>query len=309
VPPHPFTGLEEALLEFLALKAIDYAAPNTIAEAVALLGQKGDRARVLAGGTDLLVQVREGRRDLDLLVDVKHIPEVNELAYDPRQGLRLGAAVPCYRIYEHAEISRAYPGLIDAVSLVGGIQIQSRASVGGNICNASPAADTIPPLIAYEAACTIAGPGGTREVPVEKFFVGPGRTVLGKGEFLLRLHLPPPKPRSGAHYLRFIPRNEMDIAVVGAGVALTLDESRTRCVAARVALAAVAPTPLLVLEAGAALVDGPLNDALLAKAASLAQAAARPISDMRGDADYRRHLVGVLTRRALARALARAKEN
>jgi carbon-monoxide dehydrogenase medium subunit len=291
------------------VKAIDYAAPRTVAEAVALLADKGSRARVLAGGTDILVQLREGRRDLDLLVDVKNIPEVNELAYDPQQGLRVGAAVPCCRIYEDAAISRAYPGLIDAVSLVGGIQIQSRASLGGNLCNASPAADTIPPLIAHESVCVVAGPAGTRETPAESFCTGPGRTVLGRGEFLVGLRIPPPRPRSGAAYLRFIPRNEMDIAVVGTGVSVTLDEGRSRCVAARIALAAVAPTPLLVPEAGAALVDGPLTDTLIDKAASLAQAAARPISDMRGDADYRRHLVGVLTRRALRGAVARAKES
>jgi carbon-monoxide dehydrogenase medium subunit len=291
------------------VKPIDYAAPRTLAEAVALLRERGERARVLAGGTDLLVQLREGRRDCDLLVDVKHVPELNELTHNARQGLRVGAAVPCYRIYEHADIGRTYPGLIDAVSLVGGIQIQSRASLGGNLCNASPAADTVPALIAHEAVCVIAGPEGTREVPVEKFCTGPGRTVLGSRELLVSLRLPAPRRHTGTAYLRFIPRNEMDIAVVGAGVAVTLDEGRTRCTGARVALAAVAPTPLLVLEAGAALVDGPVSDALLDRAAALAQAAARPISDMRGDADYRRHLVGVLVRRALRGALARAKEN
>jgi CO/xanthine dehydrogenase FAD-binding subunit len=289
------------------LKPIDYAAPRSVAEAVALLGEKGERARVLAGGTDLIVQVREGRRDLDLLVDGKFVPELNELSYDPKRGLRIGAAVPCYRIYEHAEVGKAYPGLVDAVSLVGGIQIQSRASLGGNLCNASPAADTIPSLIVYEAVCTVAGPQGTREVPVENFCTGPGRTVLGRGELLVSLHLPPPRPRSGAAYLRFIPRNEMDIAVVGVAAAVTLDEGGGRCVAARVAAAAVAPTPLLVPDAGAALVDGPLNDGLFDKAAAAVRGAARPISDMRGDADYRRHLVGVLTVRALRSAVQRAK--
>jgi carbon-monoxide dehydrogenase medium subunit len=291
------------------LKAIDYAAPKTSREAVALLAEHDGRTRVLAGGTDILVQLREGRRDCDLLVDVKHIPEINELAFDPEKGLRLGAAVPCYRIYEHPQVARAYPGLIDAVSLVGGIQIQSRASVGGNLCNASPAADTIPPLIVYEAVCIIAGPAGTRELPVEQFCTGPGRTALGRGELLVGLRLPPPRRPSGAHYQRFIPRNEMDIAVVGAGSAVTLDEGRSRCVAARIALAAVAPTPLLVPEAAAALVDGPLSEAMIDRAAKLAQAAARPISDMRGDGDYRRHLVGVLVKRTVHAAVARAKEN
>ncbi len=289
------------------MREIDYAAPRTVAEAVALFAEKGERARALAGGTDIIVQVRENRRDVDLLVDLKNIPEVNELTYDPARGLTLGAAVPCYRVYEHADIPRLYPGLNDAASLIGGIQIQSRASVGGNLCNASPAADSIPALIAHEAVAVIAGREGTREVPVEKFCTGPGRTVLGRGEFLVALRLPPPRPRSGSLYLRFIPRNEMDIAVVGVGVSVTLDEGRSRCTAARVSLGAVAPTPLLVPEAGAALVDGALADEHLAKAASLAQAAARPISDMRGEADYRRHLVGVLTRRALRGAIERAR--
>jgi len=289
------------------VKAFDYAAPRSVAEAVSLLAEYGERARILAGGTDILVQVREGRRDLDLLVDVKNIPEVNELTWDPAGGLRLGAAVPCARLCEHAEISRAYPGLIDAVALVGGVQIQNRACVGGNLCNASPAADTVPALIAHQAVAVIAGPQGTREVPIESFCTGPGRTVLGPGELLVRLRLPPPRPRSAGRYLRFIPRNEMDIAVVGVGVTLALDDSRQRCVAARVALAAVAPTPLFVPEAGAALVNGPLTETHFQRAADLARAAARPISDMRGDADYRRHLVGVLTRRALQGALERVK--
>src|SRR5205085_9865407 len=185
------------------LKAFDYVAPKSIAEAVAVLAEKGERARILAGGTDIIVQLREGRRELDVLVDVKAIPDANELSYDARRGLRLGAAVPCYRIYENDQIGRVYPGLIDAVSLVGGIQIQSRASVGGNLCNASPAADTIPPLIAYGAIGIIAGPEGTREVPVEKFCPAPGRTVLARGEFLVSFHLPAPRPHTGAHYLRF----------------------------------------------------------------------------------------------------------
>jgi carbon-monoxide dehydrogenase medium subunit len=289
------------------LKEIDYAAPKTVAEAAALFAEKGDRARALAGGTDIIVQVRENRRDVDLLVDLKNIPEVNELSYDAARGLSLGAAVPCYRIYEHADIPRLYPGLNDAALLIGGIQIQSRASVGGNLCNASPAADSIPALIAHEAVAVIAGSQGTREVAVEKFCTGPGRTVLGRGEFLLRLRLPTPKPRTGSLYVRFIPRNEMDIAVVGVGVSVTLDQGGKRCTAARVSLGAVAPTPLLVPEAGAALADGGLTDDHLAKAAALAQAASRPISDMRGDADYRRHLVGVLTRRALRGAIERAR--
>ncbi|MFO0969181.1 MAG: FAD binding domain-containing protein, partial [Gemmataceae bacterium] len=256
--------------------------------------------------TDLIVQVREHRRDIDVMVDIKRIPEVNELSFDPAKGLTIGAALPCYRIYEDATVNRHYPGLIDAASLIGGIQIQSRASLGGNLCNASPAGDSIPALIALEGVCDIAGPSGMRQVPVESFCTAPGRTVLSRGELLVRLRFPAPKPRSGAAYLRFIPRNEMDIAVVGAGVSLTLDESKKKCTAARIALAAVAPTPLLVSDAAKALIDGEITDGLIAKTATLAQTAARPISDMRGDAEYRKHLVGVLVKRALKIALERA---
>ncbi|MBI2808848.1 MAG: xanthine dehydrogenase family protein subunit M [Planctomycetes bacterium] len=287
------------------MKDITYAAPKTLADATAYLNDKGDRARILAGGTDIIVQVREGRRDIDALVDIKHINEVNELTCDAK-GLTIGAAVPCCLIYENQAIAKAYSGLIDAVSLIGGIQIQSRASLGGNLCNASPAADGIPVLIALEGVCDIAGPKGTRSVPVEQFCIAPGKTVLGRGEFLVRFRFPPPKKQAGAAYLRFIPRNEMDIAVVGAGVSVQLD-ARAKCTAARIALAAVAPTPLLVAEAGAALVGTALDGPALAKAATLAQAAAKPISDMRGNADYRRHLVGVLVKRALAVAIERAK--
>ncbi|MBM3222543.1 MAG: xanthine dehydrogenase family protein subunit M [Candidatus Tectomicrobia bacterium] len=289
------------------MQAFDYIAAQTLDEAVSLLAAKGDQARVLAGGTDLIVQLREGRRRLELVVDVKKIPDVNVLSYDTRNGLTLGAAVPCHRVYGDVTIARAYPGLMDAFTLVGGTQIQGRASVGGNLCNSSPAADTIPTLIAHQATCVIAGPGGRRELPVEQFCTAPGRNVLGNGEFLVALRLPAPGPRFGARYLRFIPRNEMDIAVVGVGSALTLGDDGATVTAARIALGAVAPTPLLVNEAGAALVGKPISDATIAQAAAAAQAAARPISDMRGTADQRRHLVGVLTRRTLQGAIARAR--
>lgn len=291
------------------MEAIEYAAPKSVAEAAALLTARGDRARLLAGGTDIIVQLREGRRSADVVVDIKHIPELNRLEWKPGKELFIGAAVPCCRIYEDAAIAKAFPGLIDAASLIGGIQIQSRASLGGNLCNASPAADSIPALIAHEAVCVIGGAGATRETPVEKFCTAPGRTCLERGELLVGLRLPAPKPGFGAAYLRFIPRNEMDIAVVGAGVCVTLDAAKSRCTAARIALAAVAPTPLFVPQAGAALVGGAPDEAAFAKAAAAAQAACSPISDMRGTADYRRHLVGVLVKRALQQAVQRAKES
>jgi carbon-monoxide dehydrogenase medium subunit len=295
------------------LQAFDYVAANSIKEAVALLSQDGDGVRALAGGTDLLVQLREGQRKAGLLVDVKPIPELNELTYDPQSGLQLGAAVPCFRIHTDPTVAKVYPGLIDAVSLIGGIQIQGRASVGGNLGNASPAADTIPALIVHRAVCEIAGPDGRRQVPVEAFCIAPGQTVLQEGEFLVSLHVPPPQSGFGAHYLRFIPRNEMDIAVAGAGGSVLLDESGTTIRSARVALAAVAPTPLFVPEAGESLVgcsvsDDAASEAAIEEAALIAQAKARPISDMRGTAAQRKHLVAVLTRRALRKAIHRARK-
>lgn len=289
------------------MHAFDYVATQTIAETVSLLAEKGDRARVLAGGTDLIVQVREGRRHPDLIVDVKKLAETNVLSYDPRHGLHLGAAVPCHRIYGDAAIAQAYPGLMDAFTLVGGIQIQGRATVGGNLCNSSPAADTIPPLIVHHTMCVIAGPNGTREVPVEQFCTAPGRNVLGNGEFLVSLRIPAPPQNFGAHYLRFIPRNEMDIAVVGVGSSVVLSGDHQTITAARIAIGAVAPTPLLVEEAAAALVGKPVSDEAIEAAAAAARAAARPISDMRGAIEQRRHLTAVLTRRTLHGAIARAK--
>lgn len=259
----------------------------------------------MAGGTDVIVQVREHRRDVDVLVDIKKIPEVMALKYDPKTGLEIGSAVPCCEIYENKEIAQAYPGLIDAAFLIGGIQIQSRASLGGNLCNSSPAADSIPALIALGAVCVIAGPKGNREVP-SRNSAPRGATSLEPGEMLVKLKFPTPKTHSGAAYLRFIPRNEMDIAVVGAGVSVELDSSRTKCTQARIALGAVADT-ILVSDACMALVDGALTEEHLAKAVAAARAAAKPISDMRGTAEFRKHIVGVLVKRALEIALERAK--
>ena len=284
---------------------VDYESPRTVEEAVRLLVSGNRRARILAGGTDILVQLRSGRGDADVMVDVKKIPELMEITLDPSHGLTLGAAVPCYRVYENADIQRVYPGLIDSASLIGGIQIQGRASIGGNLCNAAPSADAIPILIAYGAACRIEGPDGRREVAVEDFCTAPGRNVLQAGELLVSMRFPPPKANSGAGYLRFIPRNEMDIAVAGAGVSVVLDDDRFQ--SARVALASVAPTPLFVREAGEALAGRPVNDQSIHAAARIAKAAAKPISDMRGTMEYRKHLCEVLVRRALQTAVARAQ--
>jgi carbon-monoxide dehydrogenase medium subunit len=287
------------------VKWFDFATPASVGEAVGLLTDHPG-ARLLAGGTDLLVQLRAGRKETDLVVDLKRIPELNALEYDPARGLTIGASVPCYRIYRDPSVARAYPALVELASLIGGTQIQGRASLGGNLCNAAPSADSIPLLIAMGATCRISGPGGAREIAVEDFCTAPGRNVLQPGELLVALHLPPPPPHSGARYLRFIPRNEMDIAVAGVGVEVVLDNGKFR--SARVALAAVAPTPLFVREAGDALAGQPVNEASIARAADIARASVKPITDMRGTADYRRHICGVLTRRALEAAVQRARE-
>jgi CO/xanthine dehydrogenase FAD-binding subunit len=287
------------------VKPFDYAAPQSIGEAARLLSS-GARALLLAGGTDLLVQLRSGRKIADLVIDLKRISELNEIRYDAAHGLILGAAVPCYRVYRDPAVAGAYPALAEVAALIGGIQIQGRASIGGNLCNAAPSADAVPILIALRATCRVAGPAGMREIAAEDFCTSPGRNALQPGELLVSLHLPPPDPGSGARYLRFIPRNEMDIAVAGAGVSVTLDNGAIR--AARIALSSVAPTPLFVREAGEWLAGKPANADSIHAAAEMAKAAAKPITDMRGTADYRKHLCAVLTRRALEFAVENARE-
>mgnify|MGYP001200242380 CR=1 FL=1 len=290
------------------MKWINFAQPTTVDEAVGLLSESKGKARILAGGTDLIVQLRgapERLGDPDLIVDGKGISDLNELSYSAGSGLTLGAAVPCYRIYQNAEIAKAYPGLIDSASLIGGIQIQGRASIGGNLCNGTPSADSIPALIAHNVTCNIAGPNGTRSVAVEDFCTGPSKTVLQSDEILVSLSFPPPSDNFGARYIRFIPRNEMDIAVAGAGVSVTLQNGNIG--SARVALASVAPTPLLVKEISDALAGQPANEATITEAGKLAKEAAKPITDMRGTIEYRKHLCDVLTRRALQAAITRAQ--
>ncbi|MDE0504485.1 MAG: xanthine dehydrogenase family protein subunit M [Candidatus Poribacteria bacterium] len=292
------------------MRAFEYTSPKTVSAAADLLAEKGDQARVLAGGTDLIVQVREGKRHLERIVDIKDIPEANVLTCDAQAGLHLGSAVPCYKIYGDKAIASAYPALADSTHIIGGTAIQGRAAVGGNLCNASPAADTIPALIVLEGICVIAGTNGTREVPVERFCTGPGTTVLENGEFLESLKIPAPKSHSSSFYLRFIPRNEMDIAVVGAGASVVLDDAKESIVSARIALAAVAPTPPFAEEASALLAGRSASDeSAIEEAAEAAKAIARPISDMRGSAEQRVHLVGVLTKRALNGAIQRVKES
>jgi carbon-monoxide dehydrogenase medium subunit len=289
------------------MKPFTYQAPATLERAIALIAKRGDRARPLAGGTDLLVQMRHGLRSADLVVDLKQIPELSALAFDPQAGLTVGAAVSCARLCEYPAARQHYPALLDAASIIGGPAIRERATLGGNLCNAAPSADLIPAMIVLGAKCTVAGPSGTRTVPVATFCTAPGQTVLKTGELLVSIRFPAPESRSGASYLRFIPRGEMDIAVAGAGAWLQLDDQRAGISQARIALAAVAPTPLLAERASASLVGRPPTEASFAQAAQLAQDAARPITDARGTAAQRHHLVGVLVKRALRGAAQRAK--
>ena len=289
------------------MESFEFVTPKSIDEAVKILASNGDNARMIAGGTDILVQMRVGRQTPSVVVDVKSIPELNVVSYDASKGLTLGAAVPCYKIYQDKTVSAAYPGLIDTAWLIGGIQIQGRASIGGNVCNAAPSGDSIPAVIALEGVCNIAGPNGTRELPAEEFCTAPGRNALQSGEMLVSISFPAPVANSGVNYQRFIPRNEMDIAVVGVGTSVVLDASGQNFVSARIALASVAPTPVFAKEAGDSLAGKAVSEEAIQQASELAQAAAKPISDMRGTIRQRTHLVGVFTRRTLNTAIERAR--
>jgi carbon-monoxide dehydrogenase medium subunit len=284
-----------------------YAAPESVAEAVALLGEharQGSRVQLLAGGTDLLVQMRGLDKEPRTLVDVKKIADVNRLEIGATETF-IGAAIPSAVLNEHEDLKALFPGLLEAADLIGSTQIQGRASVGGNLCNASPAGDSIPAMIACAAVCVIAGANGTRELPVEQFLTGVGSNALAADELLVGLKLPNPGASASSAYLRFIPRTEMDIAVAGCGVAMAFDSAGV-CTSARVAIGAVAPTALLVPAAAEALIGTSVDAAALAAAGAACTQAASPISDKRGTADYRRKVVAVLCRRAAQIAKDRA---
>ena len=286
---------------------MQFQTPSSIQDAVSLLEQADGEARVLAGGTDLLVQLRAGMVSPSLVVDLKHIQETRTISAEDG-GFRIGAAVAGAELTEHPEVCCLWPGIVESVDLIGSTQIQGRASMGGNLCNASPAADSVPAMIVARAVCRVAGPAGTREVPVEEICTGPGQTSLAKGEIVVSIFLPARPAHSGDAYLRFIPRTEMDIAVVGTGVSLTLDDSGT-CTEAYVALGAVAPVAMLVPDAAAAIVGTALDEAAIAKMAAACSAACNPIDDKRGTIEYRVKVAGVLARRAAGIALERARSN
>jgi CO/xanthine dehydrogenase FAD-binding subunit len=287
------------------LPQFEYVSPVSVDEAVKAL-LSAPAARALAGGTDLIVQMKAGRASPGAVVDLKRIPGAIGIRSEADGGFTIGAATSGAAIGEHPALVRAWPGVVEATNLIGSTQVQGRASLGGNLCNASPAADSVPALIAARATCVIVGPAGRREAPVEAIQAGPGSTTLQPGEFILEFRLPPRPRKSADAYLRLIPRTEMDIAVVGAGVNLVLDGAGV-VTEAYVSLGAVAPTTLLVEPAGDALLGGKLEEAALEKLDAAARAACSPIDDKRGTVDYRTKIAGVLARRAATIAFNRAE--
>ena len=282
-----------------------YAAPETLQSAVSLLASANGDARVLAGGTDLLVQIRSDVLDPELIVDIKKIPDTRSVI-EERDGWRVGAAVTGAELKEHPRLKKAWPGVVEAANLIGSTQIQGRATLGGNLGNGSPAADSVPALIAAGAVATVAGPDGKRDIPVEDVLLAPRKLSLRRGEFIVSFLLPPRPPRSSDAYLRFIPRTEMDIAVVGAGVNVTLDASNV-ITAARVSLGAVAEKVLLVPEAAQAIIGSVLDEAAQRRLETAARAVCRPIDDKRGTIQFRTEVAGVLARRAALIAHERAR--
>jgi len=286
---------------------IQYLSPRTLDEAVSAFAAAGSAARILAGGTDLLVQMRSGAVKPGVIVDIKKIAEMTAIEQTADGGFRIGAAVPGAELAEHPRFGQIWPGVLEAVNLIGSTQVQGRASAGGNLCNGSPAGDSVPAMVAVGAIVTLQGPNGRREMPVENVPAGPGRTTLLPGEILVSFILPPRPPGSSDAYLRMIPRTELPISVVGCGVSLTLKDGV--CTAARVGLGAVAPTVLLVEPAAKALIGSKLDDAALAAAAAACSAACRPIDDKRGTIAYRTKVAGVLLKRTTAIAAQRARGN
>jgi CO/xanthine dehydrogenase FAD-binding subunit len=287
------------------LQDFAYACPATVVDAVAAMQAVG--AHALAGGTDLIPQMREGRRQVACVVDLKRIPELTSISSRADGGLELGAAASASVVARHPVVAAAYPAVAQSARLIGSVQVQNRASLGGNICNAAPSADAVPALICHQARVRIAGPDGSREELLETFVRGPGKTSLAPGEFMVSIVLPAVTPRSAATYLRFTPRREMDIAIAGAAAWVRLDGAG-RIADARVALASVGPTPLRAVSVEQHLIGKSPTLALFEAAGRLAAGDARPISDTRGSADYRRSLVVVLTARALAECCAALHE-
>jgi aerobic carbon-monoxide dehydrogenase medium subunit len=286
------------------MRRFDLVLPNSLEDCVKILAERGDRAKLLAGGTDLLPQMKNGVVTPSLVVDLSGVARVRQIHGGNGQGLRIGAAVTARELEVSAAVRGAYLAIAESGALVGSLQVRNLATLGGNLCNAAPSADMAPPLVALDAEAVIAGPKGERRVAIAQFFTGVRKTVLEPNEMLVELAVPSPGAHSGGQYLRHTPRRELDIAVVGVASQLTLENGR--CVKARIALASVAPTPVRATAAERVLEGQTVTPELIERAASLAVDAAQPINDQRGSIEFRRHLVAVLTRRTLVTARERA---
>ena len=291
----------------IELKWIDYSSPETLSEALGLLNNYQKDAGILAGGTDLIVKMRANRVNPTQVIDIKAIPELNQININSNNDLTIGSAIPCYKIYNNSEIMNLRPELKDSASIIGGTQIQGRASLGGNICNAAPSADSVPLLIALGTTCNDQSINGERTIPLENLFSGPGQTVLEPNELLISITIPRKSDLAGANYIRFIPRNEMDIAVVGTGVSVVISDNKKNFESVRVSLASVGPTPIFVDGIDKEISGQEINDESIRVVSNMAKNASKPISDMRGTAEFRQHLCEVLTRRPLITSIERAK--
>ena len=289
------------------MPALRYEAPTSIDAATSLLTQNSNEVKVLAGGTDVIVQMHSERIEPDLIVDIKNIPELKQIT-ETNNGFKFGAAISGKELMLNTKFNNIWPGVMDGVRLIGSLQIRGRASVGGNLCNASPAADSVPPMIAAGAIANVVGPGGSRDIPVEEIIIKPGHTSLTKGEIIVSFQLPNRPPKSGDAYRRFTPRTEMDIAVVGVAINLTLNDNGV-CESARVALGAIAPTPILDVSAAKTLIGTTLDDKALENLASAVQASCSPIDDKRGTIEFREDIVAVLAKRVAVIAKSRAAAN
>ncbi len=288
------------------MHSFDFASPTSVSDAVALMAKEGSNARMLAGGTDLLIGMRVGRSTPGVVIDAKQIPELCQYALNGN-GLELGAGVTCRTLYEDEAICSAYPALIDSARLIGGMQTQGRATIGGNLCNAAPSGDSIPTLIVLGAVAKVVGPDGEREIAVEDVCIAPGKTSLADNELLISINIPAAAANSGACFLRFIPRNEMDIAIASVASSVVLSADGGTFETARIALGAVGPTPIFAQAAGDLLAGKPVSEESIQAAADAAEAASTPITDMRGTIEQRKDLINVLTKRTLREAVSRAQ--
>ena len=286
------------------MRRFELAVPGSVDECLQILAKRGPDTKVVAGGTDLLPQLKNGVLKPGWVVDLSAVAELRTISDAPNGGLRIGASVTARELELDARVRSRFPALAESAAMVGSVQVRNLATLGGNLCNAAPSADMAPPLLALDAEAVIAGPSGQRRVSMASFFLGVRRTVLAPGELLLEIVVPAQGAHSGGNYLRHTPRRELDIAVVGVASQITL--AGGKCTAARIALAAVAPVPLRATDAEQALVGQPLTPQQIERAADLASGAARPIDDHRGSIEFRNHLVRVLTRRTLTTALQRA---